>query len=249
MPREQMANLLLRDCISNWLRDCLLHGVTMGFCPWSSLLDNRSISFLDDASEPTHTRANLEHSEEDVHLYRLENCFLKDWSTRLSLIQGTSNDISHIHQQTPMSSPFRLAIGSVFKELDLKNIWDAYWPNSFCQVFVCCPLQNKRQHCQHTRAHSKHKSNVWRFNTNLSCNRSSPMSGFLCTGQSFCLCRCKPHWAGRSSPHRSPLGQGASPGSRGLPEHLRYWLRGILRHRTNRSAHEGGTPVPVIKHH
>lgn len=50
--------VLLRDCISNWLRDCLLHGVTMGFCPWSSLFESSSINFLDDASEPTHTSAN-----------------------------------------------------------------------------------------------------------------------------------------------------------------------------------------------
>lgn len=100
-----MANLLLRDCISNWLRDCLLHGVTMGFCPWSSLLDNRSINFLDDASEPTHTRANLEHLEEDVHLYRLENCFLKDWSTRLSSILKTYLSTSRHWRAHPLDWP------------------------------------------------------------------------------------------------------------------------------------------------
>lgn len=51
--------LLLRDCNSNWLSDCLLHGVTIGFWPCSSLFDSSSISFLDDASEPTQTSANL----------------------------------------------------------------------------------------------------------------------------------------------------------------------------------------------
>lgn len=51
-------DVLFRDCISNWLRDCLLQGVTMGFCPCSSRLASRSSSFLEDASEPTHTRAN-----------------------------------------------------------------------------------------------------------------------------------------------------------------------------------------------
>lgn len=60
MPRLCLSFLLLRDCISNWLRDCLLHGVTMGFCPWSSLFESSSINFLDDASEPTHTSANLQ---------------------------------------------------------------------------------------------------------------------------------------------------------------------------------------------
>lgn len=59
MPRLCSSYLLFRDCISNWLRDCLLHGVTMGFCPWSSLFESSSINFLDDASEPTHTSANL----------------------------------------------------------------------------------------------------------------------------------------------------------------------------------------------
>lgn len=57
-----LEHLLLRDCISNWLRDCLLHGVTIGFWPWSSLFDSRSINFLDDPSEPTHTRANLQET-------------------------------------------------------------------------------------------------------------------------------------------------------------------------------------------
>lgn len=50
--------VLFRDCISNWLSDCLLQGVTIGFCPCSSRLDSRSISFLDEESEPTQTRAN-----------------------------------------------------------------------------------------------------------------------------------------------------------------------------------------------
>lgn len=53
------SHLLLRDCNSNWLSDCLLHGVTIGFWPCSSLFDKSSISFLDDASEPTQTSANL----------------------------------------------------------------------------------------------------------------------------------------------------------------------------------------------
>lgn len=51
--------LLFLDCISNWLRNCLLHGVTTGFCPCNSLLGNKSINFLEDASDPTPTRANL----------------------------------------------------------------------------------------------------------------------------------------------------------------------------------------------
>lgn len=55
-----LSDLLLRDCISNWLRDCLLQGVTMGFWPWSSLFDSSSINFLDDASEPTQTSAKLQ---------------------------------------------------------------------------------------------------------------------------------------------------------------------------------------------
>lgn len=54
---------LFRDCISNWLSDCLLQGVTMGFCPCSSRLDSRSINFLDEESEPTQTRANLLSTE------------------------------------------------------------------------------------------------------------------------------------------------------------------------------------------
>lgn len=56
---------LFRDCISNWLSDCLLHGVTSGFWPCSSRFDNKSISFLDEASEPTQTRANLSSTEND----------------------------------------------------------------------------------------------------------------------------------------------------------------------------------------
>lgn len=57
-------SLLFLDCISNWLRNCLLHGVTTGFCPCNSLLGNKSINFLEDASDPTPTRANLKGNEE-----------------------------------------------------------------------------------------------------------------------------------------------------------------------------------------
>lgn len=60
----RMTLSLFRDCISNWLSDCLLQGVTIGFCPCSSRLDSRSISFLDEESEPTQTSANLLSTEQ-----------------------------------------------------------------------------------------------------------------------------------------------------------------------------------------
>lgn len=58
-------SLLFLDCISNWLRNCLLHGVTTGFCPCNSLLGNKSINFLEDASDPTPTRANLKGNKKN----------------------------------------------------------------------------------------------------------------------------------------------------------------------------------------
>lgn len=62
--------LLFLDCISNWLRNCLLHGVTTGFCPCNSLLGNKSINFLEDASDPTPTRANLKGNKKSYTTIR-----------------------------------------------------------------------------------------------------------------------------------------------------------------------------------
>ncbi len=41
------------------------------------------------------------------------------------------------------TSPFWLAISSVFKEFDLQHICDAYRPDGFCQILICRPLHDK----------------------------------------------------------------------------------------------------------
>lgn len=51
----------------------------------------------------------------------------------------------HHRNKILKTSPFWLAIGSVFKELYLQHICDAYHPDSFCQVLISCPLQKQPQ--------------------------------------------------------------------------------------------------------
>ncbi len=124
---------LFRDCISNWLSDCLLQGVTIGFCPCRSRLDSRSISFLEEESEPTQTRANL-------------------WSTERSLFDSDGPDSGysrvHLYIYKDLENkhlPFWLAICSILKKLDLQHIINAYWANSVGQIFISGPLSIWKQ--------------------------------------------------------------------------------------------------------
>ncbi len=117
---------LFRDCISNWLSDCLLQGVTIGFCPCRSRLDSRSISFLEEESEPTQTRANLWSTE--------RSCLIL-----MDLIRVRVKDLGNKHL------PFWLAICSILKKLDLQHIINAYWANSVGQIFISGPLSIWKQ--------------------------------------------------------------------------------------------------------
>lgn len=73
----------------------------------------------------------------------------------------------------------------------------------------------------------------------------SPMWGFLCRVQSFCLCRCTPHWAAHFSLLLCHLVRAVRPGSHGLLEHHHCWLMGILHHHISRSARGLGSQPPV----
>ena len=71
------------------------------------------------------------------------------------------------------------------------------------------------------------------------------MSGFLCTEQSFCLCRYTPHSVGQSSLPQCHRVQAMCPSSRGLLEHPHCWLMGRLHRHISRSARGLGSQPPV----
>lgn len=202
--------LLLRDCNSNWLSDCLLHGVTIGFWPCSSLFDSSSISFLDDASEPTQTSANLYRLKINkikckkyrdyggctfachlrLRLNFKSKCFQK-LTTRTNILTF-SLFISCKDKRKPYPLDCPLALFS-------KNLI------SSTSVIPTDRMASVRSssvvHCVETKQHyfklqACFENKTFFFLHGMKshwCACYLPMWGFLCIGQSFCPCRCTPH--------------------------------------------------------